>query len=124
MPQVFPCNMTLSARVHRPALSSAVWKAARLATANIRPNMCSATAGAVRPGWLDTTMPSSLAAAKSIMSVPMEQVVIILSLGKARRSASRHVTAPRELMMIVASFTRSIFSAPSRGRVWWIVRSA
>ena len=55
------------------------------------------------------------------MSVPMEQVAIILSLGRARNSASRQVTTPRELMMISASPTRSIFSAPLSGRLSWMV---
>ena len=60
-PSTLPWSITFNRIVQRPALTSAVWNAARLATANISAKRCSATAGAVRPGWLETTTPSALA---------------------------------------------------------------
>ena len=85
--------------------------------------MCSATTGAVRPGWLETTMPSRRASSRSIMSVPMEQVAIILRSGRASSSAARQLTAPRELMMTWKPRARSTWSALPAGRVSWTVTS-
>ena len=53
------------------------------------------------------------------MSVPIEQVAIILSLGRARSSASRQLTTPRELMRTSASRARAILSSKVSGRRSW-----
>ena len=98
-------------RAQWPDFSSIVWYAALFAAANIRPKMCSATTPAVRPGWLLTTTPSSDATASSMLSVPMEHTDMRRSFGSERSTSSRHVTAPRVLMITSASLARSIFSS-------------
>ncbi|MDE0601916.1 MAG: hypothetical protein OXI56_09005 [bacterium] len=108
-PRVFPWSNTFSLRVQRPDFISIVWYAARLATANIRPKMCSATTPAVRPGWLLTATPNAVAARRSMLSVPTAHTTMRRSLAREPRSSSRQVTAPRLLMITSASLTRSTF---------------
>ena len=103
-------------RVHRPAFSSDVWNAIRLAAANISATMCSPTMGAIRPGWLLTTIPSSDAASRSIMSVPIEHVAIIRRSGSDSRAGRNHLTAPLVLMMTSAFSTRRSCSSIEAGR--------
>ena len=103
-------------RVHRPAFSSDVWNAIRLAAANISATMCSPTMGAIRPGWLLTTIPSSDAASRSIMSVPIEHVEIIRRSGSDSRAGRNHLTAPLVLMMTSAFSTRRSCSSIEAGR--------
>ena len=106
-------------RVQRPALSSAVWKWARLAAASMSPNACSATMGAVLPGMLHTTMPRSRAATRSKESVPMPHTVAIRSRGNARSASRGHLIAPRVFTRQTASRARASFSSGVAGRSVW-----
>ena len=72
--------------------------------------------GAIRPGWLLTTIPSSDAASRSIMSVPIEHVEIIRRSGSDSSAGRNHLTAPLVLMMTSAFSTRRSCSSIEAGR--------
>ena len=76
----------------------------------------------MRPGWLLTTTPISDATVRSMLSVPMEHTDMRRSFGSERSTSSRHVTAPRVLMITSASLARSNFSS-SVGRSVYTITS-
>src|SRR5262249_28662377 len=72
--------------------------------------------GAVRPGTLQTAMPSSRAAARSTASVPMPHSANRRRPGNWRSTSPGHLTALRELMRTAAPRARRTFSSSVAGR--------